>query len=240
MTKNNTLRTSARYRGPANDQDTRKETSTLTSSIGCLPIHEHASRSVSPREPVQSTTSSSSSTLQILPATYDDIPELVDIHIEAYRNDVIVRLQYGDIPIAEIRKNMIAQVRELWVKNGPYERWAMKAVINGEAVGCAIWAIRDKKDKKRTVVASAADQMIGMRQAFTLSGTPVHQKAKQRTGAESERASTLETGSLREYAHGKITELHERWVNNDTRFLCEFEPFLLRMQVLTLSQTLAQ
>jgi len=170
---------------------------------------------------------SSSSSLRLLPATYDDIPEIVDIHIEAYRNDVMVRLEYGDTPIDDIKKAMIANLQEQWSKWDGQGLWAIKAVLNGEAVGCAIWGVKDGKHEKEmqdeTNVLSGrreARRHLELRQAF---GPPQSRNWSQwRKTSTSNKPRINAANNLRDTAHAKLMQLHAKWVNEDTRFLCEF------------------
>lgn len=170
---------------------------------------------------------SSSSSLKLLPATYDDIPDLVDIHIEAYRNDVMVRLEYGGTQIADIKKAMIANMQEQWAKWDGQGLWAIKAVLSGEAVGCAIWGVKDGKHKKETQDEAnvlnkrwEARRHLELRQAF---GPPQSSNWSQwRKASTSNKPLTNAANNLRDTAHAKLMQLHAKWVDDNTRFLCEF------------------
>jgi len=170
------------------------------------------------------------STLQIVPATYDDIPDIADIHIEAYRNDVMVRLEYGDTPIADIKKAMIANIQEQWTKWDGEGLWALKAVYQGEAVGCAIWGVKDGRHKKAS--QDEAEVMSGiwevhthleLRQAF---GPPQYGHWPELRNTNNQASTTAKycasaENNLRNAAHVKLMQLHAKWVNNNTRFLCK-------------------
>jgi len=171
---------------------------------------------------------STSSSLQILPATYDDIPEIADIHIEAYRNDVMVRLEYGDTPIADIKKAMIANMQEQWTKWNGQGFWAIKAVIAGEAVGCAIWGDRRHKRESHDAAVGGlgeAKRYMDLRQAFAppqLQHLSQSKETGNRASAMDKTNAANAESNLRDTAHAKLMQLHAKWVDDNTRFLCEF------------------
>ena len=138
----------------------------------------------------------------------------------------MVLLEYGGTPIADIKKAMIANMQEQWVKWDGQGLWAIKAVLNGEAVGCAIWGVKDGKHKKETHDEAnvlnegwEARRHLEFRQAFS---PPRSSNWSQwRKASTSNKPLTNAANDLRDTAHAKLMQLHAKWVDDNTRFLCE-------------------
>lgn len=172
--------------------------------------------------PIHST-SDTTSDFELFQVTYDDIPDICQIHIDAYEHDQLTQLEYRGITNEERKKAMINSIRELWPTAEPY-MWGLIArrKEDGEAVGCGIYAFTDKKDLKH-----GGEDMLNITKALRVQ--PVMQDSQQShqaqgplTAARDKLHTWHQQGkSLQEVAHGHVMALHDKWMDNKkNRFIC--------------------
>jgi len=189
-----------------------------------------------PSLPIPTPCSDHSSDFDIVPATYDDIPELVQIHIDAYEFDQMTLLlrQSSGKSVEDYRRELTEMVRKTWGKSwGTSWIWVARRKSDGEALGCAAWVIHDKAGKEETMKRSMNDGEQTMEDVFRQmrfgpGGAGIEGKSMASDGNES--SSRAETPApprkdLNDYSHARLLAMHERWVPAQTRYLCIFPHF---------------
>ncbi|BGP00679.1 hypothetical protein NBRC10513v2_006474 [Rhodotorula toruloides] len=83
--------------------------------------------------------------LQILPATAEDVPRLVEIGHSAFAGNALDRAVFGDVDPQVHREHSIKRQTKMLEKG---EMFFLKAVVAGEIVGVAIWAPPKKEEDK--------------------------------------------------------------------------------------------
>jgi len=189
-----------------------------------------------PSQPPTVSTSDSSPDFELVPATYDDIPELVQIHIEAYEYDQMTLLlrRLSGRSVEDYKRELIARVRQTWGETGETAwTWVARRKSDGEALGCAVWVINNEVGKEKEMKEAEKDgkqTMQDVLRQLRFGPGDVGIDKKRMAGDANEPSSKDETPApprkgLNEYSHEKMLAMHERWVPAQTRYMCTSPPF---------------
>jgi len=189
-------------------------------------------RLASPPSPSTSSPSSEPARdFELVPAVYEDIPTLVQIHIDAYIYDQLTQLLRRGTDPEKYKRWLTEMVQRSWDKTSK-DTWILvaKRKSDGEALGCAVYQIHDKPGEKTVheeIGAEGEKTMEGLT-AMLRWGVGGAGISKEKIGrAEDELWSQDETPappkgkSLEEVARAGMMAMHERWVPAGTRYMCK-------------------
>ena len=192
-----------------------------------------------PSLPPSVPTSNPSPDFELVPATYDDIPELVQIHIEAYEYDQMTLLlrRLSGRSVEDYKRELIARVRQTWGETGEKSwTWVARRKSDGEALGCAVWVINNEVGKEKEMKEAEKDGEQTMEDVlrqlrFGPGGAGIERKIIGRDANEpisKDETPAPPRKGLNEYSHEKMLAMHERWVPAQTRYMCTCPPFPFR------------
>jgi len=181
--------------------------------------------------PPPSPSSDSPSDFELVLATYEDIPALVQVHIDAYIYDQLTQLLRRGTDPEKYRRWLTEMVQRSWSKTSK-DTWILvaKRKSDGEPLGCAVYQLHDKAGEE-TVQEETGEEgertIEGMIHMLRWGGCEagIGRERMARDGddfrSKDETPAPPKGKSLEEVARAGMIAMHERWVPAKTRYMCK-------------------